>query len=666
MTKTPRAFSSLLVANRGEIAVRIIKSAKDNGFRTVAVYSSADTNAPHVKLADDAVQIGDAPVGESYLCPDKIIAAAKATGAEAVHPGYGFLSENADFAKACEDAGLIFVGPSADSIDLMGDKARAKRHMIKSGVPCVPGYEEEDQSDTTLLAAAKKIGYPLMVKAAAGGGGRGMRLVENADDLPGALSQARSEAENAFGSGTLILEKAIINPRHVEIQVFGDTQGNIIHLFERDCSVQRRHQKIIEEAPCPVMTDDLRQKMGSAAVAAAKSVNYVGAGTVEFLLDDDGNFYFLEMNTRLQVEHPVTELITGLDLVAMQLRIASGLPLDIEQSDIPMHGHAIEVRLYAEEAANDFLPATGTISLWHPASGPGVRVDAGIATGYDVSPFYDPMVAKVMAHGETREIARQRLIKALNETALFGVPNNRDFLIDALGKEAFVSGRATTAFIAQEYGNSISKPTPLSEHYAAAAVLQFQAARKKAQASATAMPDDLLNWTNAAPIATPFQYENEEGPVDVTLTPSGDNTYKADVNGTEICLTVEDTSAPWAKIKIAERHVILLYQILPAGQIAISMHGASFMLTDLTQVIKNKDTAGGDGMVCSAMHGLLLEVCVESGQHVKAGDTLAVVEAMKMQHEIKASSDGTVEAVTGVAGKQIAAGELILQITTPD
>lgn len=374
-------INTLLIANRGEIAVRVMRTAKAMGIKTVGVYSEADANAPHVKFADQAVCIGGAPVGESYLVADKILAAAAKAGADAIHPGYGFLSENAAFAEAVSGAGLTFVGPPANAITVMGDKAGAKRAMIAAGVPCVPGYQGEDQSDETLLAESKGVGFPIMVKAAAGGGGRGMRLVDDLVKLADAIRLARSEAENAFGSGELILERAILRPRHVEVQVFADAHGECVHLGERDCSVQRRHQKVIEEAPCPVMTPELRAEMGAAAVAAAKAVDYRGAGTVEFLLDESGAFYFLEMNTRLQVEHPVTEEVTGLDLVALQLNVAMGVPLGMTQDDVTLTGHSIEIRLYAENPDKNFLPSTGPIHLWAEPSGVGVRTDSGIETG---------------------------------------------------------------------------------------------------------------------------------------------------------------------------------------------------------------------------------------------------------------------------------------------
>ncbi|MDP6876477.1 MAG: biotin carboxylase N-terminal domain-containing protein, partial [Alphaproteobacteria bacterium] len=390
------AFTKVLIANRGEIACRIMRTAHTMGYRTVAVYSEADGDAPHVGMADQAVCIGPAPVAESYLNVPAILDAAARTGADAVHPGYGFLAENGDFARACTDAGLTFIGPSAEAIDLMGNKRLSKLRMMEAEVPCVPGYSGAEQDDGVLVAEGETIGFPLMVKAASGGGGRGMRLVESADDLPGAISGARSEAENAFGSGELILEKAVIEPRHVEIQVFADGHGNCVHLGERDCSIQRRHQKVVEEAPSPAVDGDLRAAMGAAAVAAARAIDYRGAGTVEFLLGADGGFYFLEMNTRLQVEHPVTEMITGLDLVAWQLDVAAGEALPLTQDEIKFAGHAIEVRLYAEDPYADFLPQTGTVVAWRPSA--QVRVDTGIVEGQEISPFYDPMVAKVIAH----------------------------------------------------------------------------------------------------------------------------------------------------------------------------------------------------------------------------------------------------------------------------
>ena len=411
----------------------------------VAVYSDADRDALHVREADQAVRIGEALPAQSYLRIDAIIAAAKASGAGAVHPGYGFLAENEDFAQACRDAGLVFIGPSPEAIRAMGNKAGAKDIMQKAGVPCVPGYQGADQSDAVMLAEAKKIGFPVMIKAVAGGGGRGMRLVTDAAAFPDALRSARSEAQGAFGDPTVILERAIVDPRHIEIQVFGDRYGNAIHLGERDCSVQRRHQKLIEEAPSPKVTPELRARMGAVAVAAVKSLRYEGAGTLEFLLDPSGEFYFMEMNTRLQVEHPVTEAITGLDLVELQLRIAGGEPLGLKQEDVKFSGHAIEVRLCSEDAGHDFMPQSGKMALWQMPD--GVRVEHALQSGSEIPPFYNSMIAKIISHGADRNEARGRLICALEQTAAFGVTTNQGFLISCLRHPAFAKGEATTAFI---------------------------------------------------------------------------------------------------------------------------------------------------------------------------------------------------------------------------
>jgi len=446
------SFSKILVANRGEIAWRVMRTAKAMGYRTVAVYSDADKDAPHVAFADEAVRIGPPPVGESYLSIERILEAAKASGADALHPGYGFLSENEAFAAACGKAGLTFIGPPPAAIAAMGNKAAAKRRMIEAGVPCVPGYQGADQNDDHLATAARKIGLPVMVKAAAGGGGRGMRLVERDGDLLEAIRTARAEAESAFGSGELILEKAVVDARHVEIQVFADNHGNVIHLGERDCSVQRRHQKVIEEAPSPAVDAGLRSRMGAAAVAAAEAIGYRGAGTVEFLLGGDGAFYFLEMNTRLQVEHPVTEAITGLDLVDWQLRVARGERLPLTQEQVTLAGHAIEVRLYAEDPAANFTPQTGQIDVWSPAEETGLRIDHGILTGAQITPFYDPLLAKVIAYGEDREESRRRLIRGLVNSSALGIATNKEFLIQILEEQEFIDGEATTAFIARHFG----------------------------------------------------------------------------------------------------------------------------------------------------------------------------------------------------------------------
>ena len=454
-------FQSLLIANRGEIALRVMRTAKAMGLRTVAVYSDADAYALHVRAADQAVPIGGALPRESYLNIDVIIAAAKSSGAQAVHPGYGFLAENAAFAQAVLDAGLGWVGPPPKAIEQMGNKAGAKRLMKAAGVPCIPGYDDQDQSDAVLSQAAAAVGVPLMIKATAGGGGRGMRLVTALADFSSALATARSEAQSAFGSPEVILEKAVIEPRHVEIQVFADTHGNVVHLGERDCSVQRRHQKVIEEAPSPAVDPALRRRMGAMAVSAARAIGYVGAGTIECLLDAGGEFCFMEMNTRLQVEHPVTEALTGFDLVEWQLRVAQGEALPVTDQEAILRrfeagGHAIEVRLCAEDPDQQFLPQSGKVLAWQPAA--GTRVDAALESGMVVPPFYDSMLAKLIAHGTTRDAAREQLARALDETVLLGFASNKRFLASCLRHPRFAVGGATTAFIAQEADALAERP----------------------------------------------------------------------------------------------------------------------------------------------------------------------------------------------------------------
>ncbi|MBT3798619.1 MAG: ATP-grasp domain-containing protein [Porticoccaceae bacterium] len=660
-------FNSILIANRGEIACRVIRTAKKLGYRTVAVYSDADAGAPHVHLADDAVRIGPGPVGESYLVPELILQAAASSGAESIHPGYGFLSENAAFAEAVESAGLVFIGPTREAIDVMGNKAESKRRMIEAGVPCVPGYEGHDQSDDVLLAEGLKIDLPLMVKAAAGGGGRGMRLVHEQADLANAIKLARAEAEGAFGSGELILEKAIIKPRHVEIQVFADTMGNTVHLGERDCSVQRRHQKVVEEAPCPVMTPELREKMGQSAIDAAKSVNYRGAGTVEFLLDDSGFFYFLEMNTRLQVEHPVTELITGLDLVALQIKVAQGEPLGLSQDDINLEGHAIEVRLYTEDPSQDFLPASGPVDLWAPASGVGVRVDDGISTGQAISPFYDPMVAKVIGYGPTREAARLRLIGALKETVLFGTPNNKDFLIQCLEKQPFIDGAATTAFIAEEFSDAELEIQPVSfADSVVAATLELCLENKGHFQRSLLVSSQLQNWTIASAMVSRKQYQFDDTTHDLSISPvnSSVDTYQVTDSAAEQSVEIQVVSmqANTAEVLLDGVKLVAQFSRLQRGQMHCSIQGRGAFFKDLIILDGAIDEAVGGGRVIALMHGLLLEVLVKPGDEVTKGQTLAVLEAMKMHYEIQAEIDGTVSEVTAVAGKQVAADDVLIEI----
>ena len=644
-------FTTILVANRGEIACRVIRSATALGYKTVAVYSEADAGALHVQSADQAFCIGPAEARQSYLNIDAVIAAAKATGAGAVHPGYGFLSENADFARACADAGLAFIGPPADAIAAMGNKAAAKQRMIAAGVPCVAGYQGADQSDATLTKAAEKIGLPVMVKAAAGGGGRGMRLVQTAADLGDAIRTARAEAENAFGSGELILEKAVVNGRHIEIQVFADTHGNVIHLGERDCSVQRRHQKVIEEAPAPAVDESLRARMGAAAVAAAKAIQYVGAGTVEFLLDANGrDFYFLEMNTRLQVEHPVTEAITGLDLVALQIRVAAGETLPLMQEDVRLTGHAIEVRLYAESPAQNFLPQSGMLALWSP---PGhIRVDHGLH-GRDqaITPFYDPMIAKLIAHGGTRDEARRRLIAALEQTAALGISTNRGFLIDLLSHEEFAAGRATTAFIPQHFP-SIAAAAADADLQAVAALLWFE------RGAAQYGHDPAHAWSSNGTLAWPVKLGIGEVTAKLSVTVLGPDRYR--IEAADYMVTARGETRLRVLAGGVERDVTYAF----AGDALHLCSGAADLsCRDLTWAPPAEAEGTAERELRAPMNGRIVAVLAAAGDQVKKGQRLVVMEAMKMQHEMVARVDATVDALPVRVGDQVATRQLLAALT---
>ncbi|WP_428249060.1 acetyl/propionyl/methylcrotonyl-CoA carboxylase subunit alpha [Ferrovibrio sp.] len=641
------AFDTILIANRGEIACRVIRSARALGYRTAAVYSEADAAALHVALADTARCIGPAEAALSYLNAAAIIAAAKEMGAGAVHPGYGFLSENADFAAACAEAGLVFIGPPAAAIAAMGNKAAAKRRMIKAGVPCVPGYQGEDQSDAVLLAEAKRIGLPVMVKAAAGGGGRGMRLVQEESALLAAIQSARSEAGNAFGSGELILEKAVVDGRHVEIQVFGDSQGNVIHLAERDCSVQRRHQKVIEEAPSPAVNAELRARMGEAAVAAAKAIGYVGAGTVEFLLSGEGEFYFLEMNTRLQVEHPVTEAITGLDLVALQLRVAAGEALPLKQADLALSGHAIEVRLYAEAPHKGFLPQSGVLAAWQPPS--DVRVDHGLAPGQEITPFYDPMIAKIIAHGASREEARRRLIRALEDTVALGIETNRGFLLDLLRHPGFAAGAATTRFIPQ-YFEKPAAPVADASAFALAAALFYErdAARWGHDAAAA--------WSSNKVLASPFDLRlgDDEAPQRGMIAPLKDRQYRVTLGDAVVSVALLDDGR--ARLNGAEAGYRALFR---RDDLLLKFGALDLALRDATYAPRGGEGGAGDAELRAPMNGKIVAVLAQTGDAVRKGQAVLILEAMKMQHEVTARLDGLLESLAVKPGDQVATRQLL-------
>ena len=655
------AFNKILIANRGEIACRVMRTAKELGYRTVAVYSEADANARHVQVADEAVCIGPAQVNQSYLVIDNIIAAAKKTGADAIHPGYGFLSENADFARACEANGIVFIGPTVEAIHLMGSKRLSKIAMLEAGVPCIPGYEGAAQDDETLIREAERVGYPLMIKASAGGGGRGMRLVHEASQLKEQIRTARSEAQNAFGSGELIIERAVIRPRHVEIQVFGDQHGNIVYLGERDCSVQRRHQKVVEEAPCPVMTPALRKAMGEAAVKAAASVNYVGAGTVEFLLDASGEFFFLEMNTRLQVEHPVTELITGQDLVAWQIRAAEGQPLPLKQDEIPLNGHAIEVRLYAEDATRNFLPQTGTVLHWEPELLDGVRIDHGLVEGEDVTPFYDPMLAKVIAYGATRDDARRKLVRAVENCVLLGVNGNQRFLANLLNHAEFAKGAATTAFIAEHFSadESLTPQAPAARELAVAAALLYQAS-----ANGRAHQPQLAGWRSAGSAPWQFTLKQGEQPHKVALEVQRDGTQPtllATVGDSQLNLRLLNSDGRWLTFELDGIRQRQAYH-LDGENLWLYGHFGNLALTDVSHAPAGGQSAASSGTVKAPMDGAIVDVLVEEGVRVTKGQLLVVLEAMKMEHPLKAGIDGVIRRVGASKGDQVKNRQVLVEI----
>jgi geranyl-CoA carboxylase alpha subunit len=644
------SVSKILIANRGEIAVRIARAARELGHKSVAVYSDADAQALHVEAADEAVRIGPPPVAESYLSIPALIEAAQASDADAVHPGYGFLAENADFAKACTKSGLTFIGPPARAIALMGDKAKAKARMEKAGVPTVPGHAGEDQSAAALAKAAKDVGYPLMIKAAAGGGGRGMRVVEDAKDFKAALTAAQSEAKGAFGDDRVLLERLITGARHVEIQVIADGHGNAVHLGERDCSVQRRHQKVIEEAPSPAVDDELRAEMGAAAVAAAQAIGYEGAGTVEFLLAADGAFYFLEMNTRLQVEHPVTEMVTDLDIVALQMAVAAGEELPIDQEDVIFEGHAIEARLYAEDPAAGFLPAAGRVAAWRPPHGAFVRVDHGLKQGKEVTPFYDPMIAKVIAWGGTRSVARRRLIGALEDTVLLGLPTNRRFLIEVLGDETFADGEATTDFLDAGFaGPSLKASAPSSTMLALAALL-------------------LAGYDGSKPVwgrrfipVIPIILEAAGERIDAGVMVAETGPHTVEVNGDSVALRVIGRDGPTVRFEQAGT-MHNARAVVDGMAVHLELDAASATIRELPAHAGALGAEAGDGVIRAPLTGKVLRAPRKAGEQVAAGDVLFIVEAMKMEHEVRAPTDGVIAEALVAEGEQVPIDQVMMRI----
>jgi len=650
-------FRTLLIANRGEIALRIQRSARRMGLRTVAVYSEADRYARHAREADTAVCIGPAAPRASYLKIDALIEAARRSGADALHPGYGFLAESAEFAQAVLHAGLVWVGPSPAAIRAMGDKAEAKRRAEKAGVPVLPGYDGRAQDEATLLAAGRTTGFPLMVKAAAGGGGRGMRLVTHAEDLPAALAQARSEAESAFGDGRLLLERALDAARHVEVQVFADTHGACIHLGERDCSVQRRHQKLLEESPSPAVDDALRERMGAAAIAAARSADYVGAGTVEFLLDEAGAFWFMEMNTRLQVEHPVTECITGLDLVEWQLRVAAGEPLPVPQSDIRFEGHAIEVRLCAEDPAQDFLPQAGALVLWRPDAC-AVRIDHALETGTEIPPWYDSMIAKFVAHAPTRDAARERLAAALDRSVVLGVETNKAFLAAVLRDEVFARGGATTGFIAARR-DALAAPGAGAAAFALAAVLGAALdARAAGHGEWTA-------WTNMAAREMRARLRCGTRIQAIALRHARDM-YRATLDGATLEVRLLELTADTVRVDLDGRETTAGFA-RTRDALFLALDGTSLRFDDLQPVPPARHASGpADGRLVAPMNGRVAAVNASAGETVDAAHAVVVLEAMKMEHGLALGIRGRVTAVHVAPGAQVAPGQLLAEFEPTD
>ncbi|WP_366139419.1 acetyl/propionyl/methylcrotonyl-CoA carboxylase subunit alpha [uncultured Rhodoferax sp.] len=675
-------FTKILIANRGEIACRVAATAARLAIKTVAVYSDADAGAKHVAACDEAVHIGGSAPKDSYLRWEKIIEAAKATGAQAIHPGYGFLSENEEFANACAQAGLVFIGPPASAILAMGLKAESKQLMEKAGVPLVPGYHGADQDPALLQREADRIGYPVLIKASAGGGGKGMRAVDKAEDFAAALASCKREAINSFGDDAVLVEKYVQRPRHIEIQVFGDTQGNYVYLFERDCSVQRRHQKVLEEAPAPGMTPELRARMGAAAVEAARAVNYVGAGTVEFIVEQPGGyahpeqmkFYFMEMNTRLQVEHPVTEAITGLDLVEWQLRVAAGEPLPLQQDQLQIQGHAIEARICAENPDNNFLPATGTLQVYgQPAhrsferAPQGVRVDAGVRQGDTISPFYDSMVAKLIVHGATRAEALARLDAALAQTHIVGLATNVQFLRHVTTSAAFAKAELDTALIPREAA-ALFQQDKVGLPLAAAALVAHTLQAEQAQgavADVSGWRDPWAQrdgWRSHGLSVRSFALEYAGAPHTVLLHAQR-GSLTLGVGGDTLPLAWAANAGGALDVQLGSQRVLAhVYRNGDVAHVFTAQGATQIVAVDVLAHAGDTQTEGG--RLTAPMPGKVVSFAVKAGDVVKKGQALAVMEAMKMEHTIAAPADGTVAELLFAPGDQVSEGAELLRLAT--
>ncbi|WP_432474177.1 acetyl/propionyl/methylcrotonyl-CoA carboxylase subunit alpha [Amphritea sp. HPY] len=659
-------FNKILIANRGEIACRVIQTAHRMGIRCVAVYSEADRNARHVAMADEAFLLGPAPSSESYLRADKILEIAKQSGAQAVHPGYGFLSENAEFAQACADNGIEFIGPPTGAIEAMGSKSAAKEIMSHADVPLVPGYHGDDQTPAFLKEESVKCGFPQLLKAVAGGGGKGMRVVNSIDEFDEALISACREAKNAFGNPDMLIERYLTQPRHVEIQVFCDKQGNGVYLAERDCSVQRRHQKVIEEAPAPNLSDETRKAMGDAAVRAAQAIDYVGAGTVEFLYDVDGSFYFMEMNTRLQVEHPVTELITGQDLVEWQLRIASGEPLPQQQDEIRIHGHALEARVYAEDPDNEFLPATGTLRyLRTPEESQHVRVDTGVVEGDEVSVFYDPMIAKLIVWDDDRDRAIARMEQALEEYRISGLKTNLRFLRNLAGSAPFKALDLDTGFI-EKHEKLLFPASNLDTQYCLVMAACFFSEKTKQQAT---NPDDPYSpfgiqnsWRVNSEYARPLKLIHNEVEYDLSILEQNAQ-YQVQVGDASYQVSAQLNDDKLNVVINGHRLGVHLYN--DGDDLTLFHEGEQFICEQHRETFGSDDHAG-DNSLTAPMNGAVVAVLVEAGQAVKEGETLVIMEAMKMEHSLKAPHDGTVAEIYFAEGDLVEDGAELISLDTAE
>jgi len=659
---TERHLTKILIANRGEIALRVMRTCRAMGISTVAVYSDADAQALHVRFADEAAHIGPAPSRDSYLNIEKIIEAARRTGAEAIHPGYGFLSENADFAEACEAAGVTFIGPASDVIRKMGSKNRARQIMSDAGVPVVPGYDGEDQSVEVLSEQSISIGLPVLIKASAGGGGKGMRIVRDSSELGPSIEAARREAEKAFGDGALLIEKYIENARHIEIQILGDHHGNLVHLFERECSIQRRHQKIIEESPSPALSSELRDRLCETAINAGRAIDYTNAGTVEFVLAPAGEFYFIEVNTRLQVEHPITEMITGLDLVKLQIEIAEGLPLSLAQEDVKQTGHAIEARLYAEDPANGFLPATGTILDWHPpVSIRGLRIDSGIELNTEVGIHYDPMLAKVITRAAVRETALQNLAYALRHLTVLGVQTNREFLIRAVEHPEFRRGQYHTGFVDEHLGELIAED-PNEDTLAAAVVAMCL--RRKTKTERAVLPHVPLGYRNN-PFRDPaVKLQIGDAMHEVSWKQGADNQFAVLLGDWQatVRLVSSERAPNRGSIDLEIDGIRHAFRIAEASdQFFVQSGSLSRVVTRLPRYPRSTKASEHESAF-APMPGQVLKILVTVGQQVSAGDALVVLEAMKMEQTLRASTSGVVEAVLVKQGDLVAPGDTLIEI----